>query len=282
MSVQNLQGIIENAFENRANINSKTASAELRDAINQVIDALDRGEIRVAEKVNGDWVTNQWIKKAVLLSFRIEDNFLTEVPGGAFYDKVPLKFNGYTAERFAKEGIRAVPGCVVRRGAFLEKDTILLPSFVNIGAHVGSGTMVDTWATVGSCAQVGKNVHIAGGAGIGGVLEPVQAGPTIIEDNCFIGARSEVVEGVIVGEGSVISMGVFLGKSTRIYDRTTGEISYGRIPPHSVVVAGNLPSKDGKYSLYAAIIVKKFDEKTLSKVGLNDLLRQAQEEVSHM
>lgn len=282
MSVQNLQGIIENAFENRANINSKTASAELRDAINQVIDALDRGEIRVAEKVNGDWVTNQWIKKAVLLSFRIEDNFLTEVPGGAFYDKVPLKFDGYTAERFAKEGIRAVPGCVVRRGAFLEKDTILLPSFVNIGAHVGSGTMVDTWATVGSCAQVGKNVHIAGGAGIGGVLEPVQAGPTIIEDNCFIGARSEVVEGVIVGEGSVISMGVFLGKSTRIYDRTTGEISYGRIPPHSVVVAGNLPSKDGKYSLYAAIIVKKVDEKTLSKVGLNDLLRQAQEEVSHM
>ena len=282
MPVQNLQGIIENAFENRANINSKTASAELRDAINQVIDALDRGEIRVAEKVNGDWVTNQWIKKAVLLSFRIEDNFLTEVPGGAFYDKVPLKFNGYTAERFAKEGIRAVPGCVVRRGAFLEKDTILLPSFVNIGAHVGSGTMVDTWATVGSCAQVGKNVHIAGGAGIGGVLEPVQAGPTIIEDNCFIGARSEVVEGVIVGEGSVISMGVFLGKSTRIYDRTTGEISYGRIPPHSVVVAGNLPSKDGKYSLYAAIIVKKVDEKTLSKVGLNDLLRQAQEEVSHM
>ncbi|WP_406021301.1 2,3,4,5-tetrahydropyridine-2,6-dicarboxylate N-succinyltransferase [Succinivibrio sp.] len=282
MSVQDLQGIIENAFENRANINSKTVSAELKDAINQVIDALDRGEIRVAEKVNGDWVTNQWIKKAVLLSFRIEDNFLTEVPGGAFYDKVPLKFDGYTAERFAKEGIRAVPGCVVRRGAFLEKDTILLPSFVNIGAHVGSGTMVDTWATVGSCAQVGKNVHIAGGAGIGGVLEPVQAGPTIIEDNCFIGARSEVVEGVIVGEGSVISMGVFLGKSTRIYDRTTGEISYGRIPPHSVVVAGNLPSKDGKYSLYAAIIVKKVDEKTLSKVGLNDLLRQAQEEVSHM
>lgn len=282
MSVQDLQGIIEDAFENRANINSKTVSAELRDAINQVIDALDRGEIRVAEKINGDWVTNQWIKKAVLLSFRIEDNFLTEVPGGAFYDKVPLKFDGYTAERFAKEGIRAVPGCVVRRGAFLEKDTILLPSFVNIGAHVGSGTMVDTWATVGSCAQVGKNVHIAGGAGIGGVLEPVQAGPTIIEDNCFIGARSEVVEGVIVGEGSVISMGVFLGKSTRIYDRTTGEISYGRIPPHSVVVAGNLPSKDGKYSLYAAIIVKKVDEKTLSKVGLNDLLRQAQEEVSHM
>ena len=281
MSVSQLQPIIEEAFENRENINSKTVSPQVRDAIEQVITALDQGQIRVAAKIDGDWVTNQWVKKAVLLSFRIEDNFLTEVPGGAFYDKVPLKFNGYTAERFAKEGIRAVPGCVVRRGAYLEPNTILLPSFVNIGAHVGSGTMVDTWATVGSCAQVGKNVHIAGGAGIGGVLEPVQAGPTIIEDNCFIGARSEVVEGVIVGEGSVISMGVFLGKSTRIYDRTTGEVSYGRVPPHSVVVAGNLLSKDGKYSLYAAIIVKRVDEKTLSKVGLNDLLRQAQEEVSH-
>ena len=279
MSVLDLQPVIEEAFENRASINSKTVTPQLRDAIEQVIAALDAGEIRVAEKKDGDWVTNQWVKKAVLLSFRIEDNFLTEVPGGAFYDKVHLKFEGYTAERFAKEAIRAVPGCVVRRGAYLEPNTILLPSFVNIGAHVGSGTMVDTWATVGSCAQVGKNVHIAGGAGIGGVLEPVQAGPTIIEDNCFIGARSEVVEGVIVGEGSVISMGVFLGKSTRIYDRTTGEISYGRIPPHSVVVAGNLPSKDGKYSLYAAIIVKRVDERTLSKVGLNELLRQAQEEV---
>ncbi len=279
MSVLDLQPVIEVAFENRASINSKTVTPQLRKAIDEVIAALDAGVIRVAEKKDGDWVTNQWIKKAVLLSFRIEDNFLTEVPGGAFYDKVHLKFEGYTAERFAKEGIRAVPGCVVRRGAYLEPNTILLPSFVNIGAHVGSGTMVDTWATVGSCAQVGKNVHIAGGAGIGGVLEPVQAGPTIIEDNCFIGARSEVVEGVIVGEGSVISMGVFLGKSTRIYDRTTGEISYGRIPPHSVVVAGNLPSKDGKYSLYAAIIVKRVDERTLSKVGLNELLRQAQEEV---
>ena len=279
MSVLDLQPVIEEAFENRASINSKTVTPQLRKAIDEVIAALDAGVIRVAEKKDGDWVTNQWIKKAVLLSFRIEDNFLTEVPGGAFYDKVHLKFEGYTAERFAKEGIRAVPGCVVRRGAYLEPNTILLPSFVNIGAHVGSGTMVDTWATVGPCAQVGKNVHIAGGAGIGGVLEPVQAGPTIIEDNCFIGARSEVVEGVIVGEGSVISMGVFLGKSTRIYDRTTGEISYGRIPPHSVVVAGNLPSKDGKYSLYAAIIVKRVDERTLSKVGLNELLRQAQEEV---
>lgn len=279
MSVSNLKGVIESAFENRSEINSKTVTPEVKQAIEDVITALDKGEIRVAEKIDGDWVTNQWVKKAVLLSFRISDNFLTEVPGGAFYDKVPLKFEGYTAEQFAKEGIRAVPGCVVRRGAYLEPNTILLPSFVNIGAHVGSGTMVDTWATVGSCAQVGKNVHIAGGAGIGGVLEPVQAGPTIIEDNCFIGARSEVVEGVIVGEGSVISMGVFLGKSTRIYDRTTGEIIYGRIPPHSVVVAGNLPSKDGKYSLYAAIIVKRVDEKTLSKVGLNELLRQAQEEV---
>ena len=278
MSVLDLQPIIEDAFENRANINSQTVTPQVKSAINEVIEALDAGVVRVAEKKDGDWVTNQWIKKAVLLSFRIQDNFLTEVPGGAFYDKVPLKFDGWDAEKFAKAGIRACPGCVVRKGAFLEPNTICLPSFVNIGAHVGSGTMVDTWATVGSCAQVGKNVHIAGGAGIGGVLEPVQAGPTIIEDNCFIGARSEVVEGVIVGEGSVISMGVFLGKSTRIYDRTTGEISYGRIPPYSVVVAGNLPSKDGKYSLYSAIIVKRVDEKTRSKVGLNELLRVAQEE----
>ena len=234
--------------------------------------------MRVAEKIDGEWVTNQWIKKAVLLSFRIQDNFVTEAPGGAFYDKVPLKFDGYTAERFAKEGLRVVPGAVVRRGSYIEPNAVLMPSFVNIGARVGSGTMVDTWATVGSCAQVGKHVHLSGGAGIGGVLEPVQAGPTIIEDNCFIGARSEIVEGVIVGEGSVISMGVFIGKSTKIYDRTTGEIMYGKVPPYSVVVSGNLPSKDGKYSLYAAIIVKHVDEKTRSKIGLNELLRQAEEE----
>lgn len=279
MSQEQLQTLIEGAFEERASITSKSVSAEIRDAVETVIEQLDLGKLRVAEKIDGQWVTNQWVKKAVLLSFRMHDSVITDIPGGAYFDKVPLKFNGYTAERFEQEGLRACPGCVVRRGAYLEKGVILLPSFVNIGAHVGAGTMVDTWATVGSCAQVGRNVHIAGGAGIGGVLEPVQAGPTIIEDNVFIGARSEVVEGVIVGEGSVISMGVFLGKSTRIYDRTTGEISYGYVPPHSVVVAGNLPSKDGKYSLYEAIIVKHVDEKTRSKVGLNELLRQAQEEV---
>ena len=279
MSTTDLQGVIDAAFEQRATLNIDNASAEVKDAVEAVLDGLDNGSLRVAEKIDGDWVTHQWVKKAVLLSFKLHNNEITHIPGGAYYDKVPLKFNGYDSERFAAEGLRVCPGAVVRRGAFIEPTAILLPSFVNIGAHVGAGTMVDTWATVGSCAQVGKNVHIAGGAGIGGVLEPVQANPTIIEDNCFIGARSEVVEGCIVGEGSVISMGVFLGKSTRIYDRTTGEISYGRVPPHSVVVAGNLPSKDGKYSLYAAIIVKHVDEKTLSKVGINDLLRQAHEEL---
>ena len=278
MSDTKLIEIIENAFDNRAAISATSVDANVRDAINDVIAGLDDGSLRVAEKVDSEWVTNQWIKKAVLLSFRIQDNFVTEAPGGAFYDKVPLKFDGYTAERFAKEGLRVVPGAVVRRGSYIEPNAVLMPSFVNIGARVGSGTMVDTWATVGSCAQVGKHVHLSGGAGIGGVLEPVQAGPTIIEDNCFIGARSEIVEGVIVGEGSVISMGVFIGKSTKIYDRTTGEIMYGKVPPYSVVVSGNLPSKDGKYSLYAAIIVKHVDEKTRSKIGLNELLRQAEEE----
>ena len=278
MSDTKLIEIIENAFDNRAAISATSVDANVRDAINDVIAGLDDGSLRVAEKVDGEWVTNQWIKKAVLLSFRIQDNFVTEAPGGAFYDKVPLKFEGYTAERFAKEGLRVVPGAVVRRGSYIEPNAVLMPSFVNIGARVGSGTMVDTWATVGSCAQVGKHVHLSGGAGIGGVLEPVQAGPTIIEDNCFIGARSEIVEGVIVGEGSVISMGVFIGKSTKIYDRTTGEIMYGKVPPYSVVVSGNLPSKDGKYSLYAAIIVKHVDERTRSKIGLNELLRQAEEE----
>lgn len=278
MSAQ-LQSIIDAAFENRAQISAQNCDANIRAAVNDVIQGLDDGSLRVAEKIDGEWVTNQWIKKAVLLSFKLQENTLTPIPGGAYYDKVPLKFDGYSAERFAKEGLRAVPGAVVRRGAYLEPNVVLMPSFVNIGARVGAGTMVDTWATVGSCAQVGKNVHLSGGAGIGGVLEPLQAGPTIIEDNCFIGARSEVVEGVIVGEGSVISMGVFIGKSTRIYDRATGEITYGKIPPYSVVVSGNLPSKDGKYSLYAAIIVKRVDEKTRSKICLNDLLRQAEDEV---
>ena len=278
MSNQKLQSVIESAFENRASLTAQNVTPEVAEAIEEVISGLDDGSLRVAEPRDGEWVTSQWIKKAVLLSFRIHDNELTPVPGGAWYDKVPLKFKDYDAARFRREGVRVCPGAVVRRGAYLEPNTVLMPSFVNIGARVGSGTMVDTWATVGSCAQVGKNVHIAGGAGIGGVLEPVQAGPTIIEDNCFIGARSEVVEGCIVGRGSVISMGVFLGKSTRIYDRTTGQISYGKVPPYSVVVSGSLPSKDGKYSLYAAIIVKHVDERTLSKVGLNELLRQAQEE----
>jgi len=279
MSDSDLQSVIESAFEQRDHLSPASAPAEIKTAVMSVLDGLDSGKLRVAEKKDGQWVTNQWIKKAVLLSFRLRGMELTEVPGGAYYDKVPLKFKGYTAERFEREGLRVCPGAVVRQGAYLEPGAVLMPSFVNIGAHVGSGTMVDTWATVGSCAQVGRNVHIAGGAGIGGVPEPVQAGPTIVEDNCFIGARSEVVEGCIVGEGSVISMGVFLGKSTRIYDRTTGEISYGYVPPHSVVVAGNLPSKDGKYSLYAAIIVKHVDERTLSKVGINSLLREAQDEV---
>lgn len=280
MSDLKLQSIIEEAFENRASLAPHNIDPSLRSAVNDVIAGLDDGSLRVAEKIDGEWIVNQWVKKAVLLSFRMEDNVLTEIPGGAYYDKVPLKFAGYTAERFKKEGLRVCPGAVVRRGCHIEPNAVLMPSFVNIGARVGSETMVDTWATVGSCAQVGKHVHLSGGAGIGGVLEPVQAGPTIIEDNCFIGARSEIVEGVIVGEGSVISMGVFIGKSTKIYDRTTGEIMYGKVPPHSVVVSGNLPSKDGRYSLYAAIIVKHVDEKTRSKIGLNELLRQAEEEAN--
>lgn len=280
MSDLKLQSIIEEAFENRASLAPHNIDPSLRSAVNDVIAGLDDGSLRVAEKRDSEWAVNQWVKKAVLLSFRMEDNVLTEIPGGAYYDKVPLKFAGYTAERFKKEGLRVCPGAVVRRGCHIEPNAVLMPSFVNIGARVGSETMVDTWATVGSCAQVGKHVHLSGGAGIGGVLEPVQAGPTIIEDNCFIGARSEIVEGVIVGEGSVISMGVFIGKSTKIYDRTTGEIMYGKVPPHSVVVSGNLPSKDGRYSLYAAIIVKHVDEKTRSKIGLNELLRQAEEEAA--
>ena len=278
MNQDQMQQLVDLAWESRLSWNAENIGANMREAIMAVVAGLNDGSLRVAEKIDGEWVTNQWIKKAVLLSFRIQDNFVTEAPGGAFYDKVPLKFDGYTADRFAKEGLRVVPGAVVRRGSYIEPNAVLMPSFVNIGARVGSGTMVDTWATVGSCAQVGKHVHLSGGAGIGGVLEPVQAGPTIIEDNCFIGARSEIVEGVIVGEGSVISMGVFIGKSTKIYDRTTGEIMYGKVPPYSVVVSGNLPSKDGKYSLYAAIIVKHVDERTRSKIGLNELLRQAEEE----
>ena len=271
---QQLQSIIDTAWENRAELSPKAAPADVREAVAHAIEQLDHGQMRVAEKRDGDWVVNQWLKKAVLLSFRLEDN--APMPAGGysqFYDKVPSKFANYTAEDFAAGGFRVVPPAIARRGSFIAKNVVLMPSYVNIGAYVDEGTMVDTWATVGSCAQIGKNVHLSGGVGIGGVLEPVQANPTIIEDNCFIGARSEVVEGVIVGEGSVISMGVYIGQSTRIFNRDTGEISYGRIPAGSVVVSGNLPSKDGKYSLYCAVIVKQVDAKTRAKTSINDLLR---------
>ncbi len=270
-----LQNIIEGAFEDRANINPANASREVKEAVASVIADLDSGKLRVASRVGAtqDWETHQWLKKAVLLSFRLDDNVLLDGGCTQYFDKVPAKFADYTAEDFKNGGFRVVPGAMVRRGSFIGKNAVLLPSFVNIGAYVGEGTMVDAWATVGSCAQIGKNVHLSGGVGIGGVLEPVQAGPTIIGDNCFIGARSEVVEGVIVEDNCVISMGVYIGQSTKIYDRETGSVTYGRVPAGSVVVAGNLPSKDGTYSLYCVVIVKKVDEKTLGKVGINELLR---------
>jgi 2,3,4,5-tetrahydropyridine-2,6-dicarboxylate N-succinyltransferase len=256
--------IIEDAWENRATLKP---GKPLKDAVRSVIAALDAGKLRVAEKSGGEWITHQWIKKAVLLSFRLEDN---RVMNRLHYDKVPSKFEKFD---FSKAGFRVVPPAAARRGAYIAPNVILMPSFVNIGAYVDEGTMVDTWATVGSCAQIGKNVHLSGGVGIGGVLEPLQANPVIIEDNCFVGARSEVVEGVIVEENCVISMGVFLGQSTRILDRATGQISYGRVPAGSVVVSGNLPSPDGKYGLYCAVIVKKVDAKTRAKTSLNELLR---------
>jgi 2,3,4,5-tetrahydropyridine-2-carboxylate N-succinyltransferase len=258
------QEIIDEAWENRANLKPTRA---LRDAVEEAIAGLDCGKLRVAEKAGGEWVTHQWLKKAVLLSFRLQDN---RVMDKRYYDKVPSKFESFD---FDHAGFRVVPPAAARRGAFIAKNVVLMPSFVNIGAYVDEGTMVDTWATVGSCAQIGKNVHLSGGVGIGGVLEPVQANPVIIEDNCFIGARSEVVEGVIVEENSVLSMGVYLGQSTKILDRATGEILYGRVPAGSVVVSGNLPSNDGKYSLYCAVIVKKVDAKTRAKTSLNELLR---------
>jgi 2,3,4,5-tetrahydropyridine-2-carboxylate N-succinyltransferase len=269
--MQALEAIIEQAFENRAEgFDNKD---EVEAAVMEAIAMLDSGAVRVAEKRGSDWHVNQWLKKAVLLSFALRDNEVIESGHSRFYDKVPLKYADYTAEQFAADGVRVVPDAIVRRGAYVAQDVVLMPSYTNIGAYIDNGTMVDTWATVGSCAQIGKNVHLSGGVGIGGVLEPVQAGPTIIEDDCFIGARSEVVEGVIVEQGSVISMGVYIGQSTRIYDRETDEITYGRIPAGSVVVSGNLPSKDGKYSLYCAVIVKKVDARTRAKTGLNDLLR---------
>ncbi len=271
---ENLKSIIEDAFERRADINPKNVDAQSKRAVEEALHLLDTGAMRVAERQSvGKWQVNEWLKKAVLLSFRMADNIVMPAGSMQFYDKVPTKFANYLEEDFKAAGIRVVPPAVARRGSYIASGAILMPSYVNIGAYVDSGTMVDTWATVGSCAQIGKNVHLSGGVGIGGVLEPLQAAPTIIEDNCFIGARSEVVEGVIVEEGSVISMGVYIGQSTRIYDRETGEVHYGRVPAGSVVVSGNLPSKDGKYSLYCAVIVKKVDAKTLSKVGINELLR---------
>ncbi len=267
---------IESAFERRAEITPNTVDADTKQAVLSAISLLNSGQARVAEKIAGEWVVHQWLKKAVLLYFRINDNQIMEAPQGHYFDKVPLKYANYTQKQFAQEGVRVVPPATVRTGVFIGKNAVLMPSYVNIGAYVGEGTMVDTWATVGSCAQIGKNVHLSGGVGIGGVLEPLQANPTIIEDNCFIGARSEIVEGVIVEEGAVISMGVYIGQSTRIYDRETGEIHYGRVPAGSVVVSGNLPSACGKYSLYAAVIVKKVDAQTRSKVGINALLRSAE------
>ncbi len=270
-----IETLINDSFERRADITPSTVDADTRAAIEQAIGMLDSGEARVAEPAgNGQWVVNEWLKKAVLLSFRIHDN--TPIAAGGytqFYDKVATKYADYSAEQFAASGVRVVPPAVARKGSFVANDTVLMPSYVNIGAYVDSGTMVDTWATVGSCAQIGKNVHLSGGVGIGGVLEPLQASPTIIEDNCFIGARSEIVEGVIVEQGSVVSMGVYIGQSTRIYDRENDEILYGRVPAGSVVVSGNLPADNGKYSLYCAVIVKRVDEKTRSKVGINELLR---------
>ena len=271
---QQLQQIIEAAWEDRANISTKSAPQEVVDAVEHVIRELNKGALRVATRqAVGQWTVHQWIKKAVLLSFRLKDNEIIRAGDLGFYDKVPTKFAHLSPEEMAASGVRVVPPAVARRGSYIAKGAILMPSYVNIGAYVDEGTMVDTWATVGSCAQVGKNVHLSGGVGLGGVLEPLQANPTIIEDNCFIGARSEIVEGVIVEENSVISMGVYIGQSTKIYDRATGEIHYGRVPAGSVVVSGNLPSADGKYSLYCAVIVKRVDAQTRAKTSLNDLLR---------
>jgi 2,3,4,5-tetrahydropyridine-2-carboxylate N-succinyltransferase len=268
-----LESVIEAAFDQRADINPGNVSPELREAVEECLALLDSGRARVAEKTDAGWVVNQWLKKAVLLSFRINDNRVMDGGETRYFDKVEPKFGSYAPEDFRRAGVRVVPPAAVRRGSHIAPNVVLMPSFVNIGAYVDSGTMVDTWATVGSCAQIGKNVHLSGGVGIGGVLEPLQAAPTIIEDDCFIGARSEVVEGVIVEQGSVISMGVYIGQSTKIYNRMTGEVSYGRVPAGSVVVSGNLPSKDGSHSLYCAVIIKQVDERTRGKVGINELLR---------
>jgi len=268
-----LQTTIDQAWDDRANISPASASKAVRDAVNETIDQIDCGKLRVAEKINGEWVTHQWAKKAVLLSFRLQDNAVLKDGYSQYYDKVPSKFSNFSAADFQQAGYRVVPPAAARRGAYIAKNVILMPSFVNIGAYVDEGTMVDTWATVGSCAQIGKNVHLSGGVGIGGVLEPLQANPTIIEDNCFVGARSEIVEGVIVETGAVISMGVFIGQSTKIFHRETGQVLYGRVPAGSVVVPGSLPSSDGKCNLYCAVIVKQVDAQTRAKTSINDLLR---------
>ena len=270
---QDLQNVINQAWDDRASLSPAAAPAAVREAVEHVISALDAGSLRVAEKTGSDWTVHQWIKKAVLLSFRLQDNVVMGEAPLQFFDKVPSKFDGYDEAAFRAAGFRVVPPAVARRGSFIGKNVVLMPSYVNIGAYVDEGTMVDTWATVGSCAQIGKNVHLSGGVGIGGVLEPLQANPTIIEDNCFIGARSEVVEGVIVERDSVLAMGVFLSQSTKIYDRTTGEVMYGRVPSGSVVVPGSLPAADGSHSLACAVIVKRVDAQTRAKTSINDLLR---------
>ena len=268
-----VQRTIEDAWERRATLTAEETGDVVRPAVEAAIQGLESGELRVAEPGEAGWRVNEWLKKAVLLYFRVNDMAVVEAQPAPYWDKVEARFAGFDAERFKAMGVRVVPGAVARRGTYFGRDVVLMPSFVNIGAYVGEGTMVDTWATVGSCAQIGRHVHLSGGAGIGGVLEPLQAGPTIIEDHCFVGARSEVVEGVVVGHHSVIGMGVFIGQSTRIYNRATGEVSYGYVPPGSVVVSGSLPAKDGSHSLYCAVIVKQVDEKTRSKTSVNDLLR---------
>ncbi len=276
MSTTELQTLIDLAWDARASLSPASADPKIREAVEAVITDLNKGRLRVAERQGvGQWQVKQWVKKAVLLSFRLNDNKVSRAGDLGFYDKVGTKFAHLDDAQMRATGVRVVPPAVARRGSYIAKNVVLMPSYVNIGAYVDEGTMVDTWATVGSCAQIGKNVHLSGGVGIGGVLEPLQANPTIIEDNCFIGARSEVVEGVIVEENSVISMGVYIGQSTKIYDRATGEVSYGRIPAGSVVVSGNLPSADGKYSLYCAVIVKKVDAQTRAKTSINELLRGA-------
>ena len=271
--MKNLENIINAAFDHRESLGSDTPSSELTQAVATTIDMLDSGKLRVAQNFGGDWLVNQWVKKAVLLSFRLSPNVVSDGVFTRYYDKVPLKYADYDEQRFIEDGARIVPHALVRKGAFVSPDVVLMPCYVNIGAWIGPGTMVDTWATIGSCAQIGSNVHISGGAGIGGVLEPLQAAPTIIEDDCFIGARSEIVEGVIVEQGAVISMGVFIGQSTRIYDRERDQVSYGRVPAGAVVVPGSLPADNGKYQLACAVIVKRVDAKTRGKIGINELLR---------